>query len=212
MCPEAKFWLTFAVSAFAALATFLAAAVALFGRSLMILWFPPVLRMKLLKDNGELTLAVRAINENLSEDEKVRIFHLRVWNARRIQVAHNVRVFLTAIEERGPDDQWYPLWEGNVQMRWKDQEVTPLAQEIGSPCDCDLFMVHKDRKLISLMTLITPNNLKSIWTGESRFIMRLQARSTEKDSAEIRLKISWDGLWEDGELEMMTKHLKIEVL
>jgi hypothetical protein len=34
------------------------------------------------------------------------------------------------------------------------------------------------------------------------FIVTLQAESCEGSSATLRLRLSWDGKWEDGDLEM----------
>ena len=208
MSPDQQFWWNWWINLAVALATFLAAMVALFGRQFWALVCPPLLRMKLLEEYGEKTIAVRRIKENLSMDDEVRFFHLKVWNERRRWAsAHQAQVFLMALEQPGPNGEWQVTWTGNVPMRWRDQEITPFAQTIGAPIDC---MVGKLQRILELMPLITPNNLKVHWKGPCRFMARLQARSTEKDSEELYVQVSWDGEWEDGDIEMR-KHLTVEI-
>lgn len=211
MCPEQQFWWNWWVNLAVAFATFLAAMVALFGRQFWSLVCPPLIKMKLLEEYGEKTIAVRQIKENLSMDDEVRFFHLKVWNQRRrLATAHQVQVFLIAIEQPGPNGEWLVSWAGNVPIRWRDQEITPFTQTIGAPVDCDFCMVGKLGRVLSLMPLIAPNNLKVHWEGPCKFMVRLQARSTEKDSEELYIQVSWDGKWEDGDIEMK-KHLQVEV-
>jgi hypothetical protein len=210
LSSDQQFWLTFVVNAAVAFATFLAAMVALFGSQFWTWAFPPVLKMKRVEDYGEKTIATYAVSENVGADDEVRFFHLRVWNERRWATAHQVQVFLTALEQLGPNGQWHVIWTGNVPMRWRDQEVNPFRMNIGTPIDCDFCMVSKSRRFIQLMPLIAPNNLKVHWEGECRFLARLQARSTEKDSAEYNVEVSWDGKWEDGDLEMRN-HLTVDL-
>jgi hypothetical protein len=114
-----------------------------------------------------------------------------------------------ALEQPGPNGKWQVTWTGNVPMRWRDQEFAPFTQTIGPPIDCDFCMVSKSEQVSTLMPLLAPNNLKVHWKGSSMFMARPQARSTEKDSEEVYVQISWDGKWEDGDLEMK-KHLTVE--
>jgi hypothetical protein len=209
--PEQQFWWNWWVNLAVAVATFLAAMVALFGRQFWTLVSPPLLKMKLLEEYGEKTIAVRQIKENLSMDDEVRFFHLTVRNERRRwATAHQVQVFLVGIEQPGPSGEWQVTWTGNVPMRWRDQEITPFTQTIGAPVDCDFCMVGKFEPVLSLMPLLAPNNLKVHWQGPCKFMTRLQARSTEKDSDELYIQVAWDGKWEDGDIEMK-KHLTVEI-
>jgi hypothetical protein len=205
-CPL-HFWLNFAVSVAVALGTLSAVVVALFGRR----WYPPRLKMDILDKLGEKTFAIRRVSDALSEDHEVRFFHIKVWNERRWSTANQTQVFLIAIEEKGANDQWQVKWTGNVPMRWRDQEVTPFTQTIGAPRDSDFCMVDKDTGVISLMPLIAPNNLKVHRKGPCKFIARLQARCTEKDSEELSVQVSWDGGWEDGNFEMRRDHLQVDI-
>jgi len=96
-------------------------------------------------------------------------------------------------------------------MRWRDQEFKPLTQTIGSEQDADLIMVNRQQNSISLMPILVPNNLQRTRQGPCRFVLRLQVRSNEADSEEFRIQVSWDGVWEDGGLEMH-QHLQVEEL
>jgi hypothetical protein len=204
-CPL-HFWLNFVVSAAVALGTLSAVVVALFGRR----WYPPMLKMDILNRIGEKTFTTILL-ANVPGDEQVRFFHIKVWNERRWSTANQTQVFLMAIEEKAPNDQWQVTWRGNVPMRWRDQEFTSLTQTIGAPRDSDFCMVEKDRRVISLMPLIAPNNLKVYWKGPCKFIARLQARCTEKDSEELSVQVSWDGGWDDGDFEMRRDHLQVDI-
>lgn len=80
-----------------------------------------------------------------------------VENERRWSPAKGVQVFLTGVEELGPDGQLRIDWFGNVPMRWRDQEVVPLAQTVGAAKDADFLMVERTEGKVSLMPLLVPN-------------------------------------------------------
>jgi|SRR5882762_10391459 len=101
-----------------------------------------------------------------------------------------------------PDGQPRIDWLGNVPMRWRDQEVVPLAQTVGAAKDADFLMVQRTEGKVSLMPLLVPNNLRAQRTGGCRFVARLQARSEQVDSDVLRIQVAWDGVWEDGDTEM----------
>ncbi|PYT66223.1 MAG: hypothetical protein DMG39_27225 [Acidobacteria bacterium] len=61
------------------------------------------------------------------------------------------------------------------------------------------------------MPMILPNNLKARWQGKCRFVACVQVRSSQADSKVLRVQVSWDGLWEDGDTEMQ-RHLVVEEL
>jgi hypothetical protein len=72
-------------------------------------------------------------------------------------------------------------------------------------------MVGKQNLTLSLMPLLVPNNLAVNRQGACRFIARLQVRSDEADSEDVRIEVAWDGVWEDGDIEM-GNHLHVEEL
>jgi hypothetical protein len=199
------------VSVVSAAATLLAVGAALFGDWFRKKFLPPSLRLKVLEKYGEKTSLTRQIDGRVEHVDDVRYYHLNIWNARRWTPATGVQVFLTGIEELGPDNLFHLNWIGNVPLRWRDQEVVPILQTIGAAKDCDFCMIQKKKAFVSLMPLLVPNNLKGQREGKCRFVARLQVRSNEADSDEIRIEVAWDGIWEDGDLEMHN-HLTVKKL
>jgi hypothetical protein len=210
MTPSHQFWWNWAVSVAGVVANFMVVLVALFGEPFWLWAFPPTLRIGLLRRLGEKTIAVGQQN-GVTIRTDVRFFHLFVWNERRRwSPAHGVQVFLTSIEEVGPNGEFQVAWVGNVPMRWRDQEVVPITATIGSPKHADFFMVAKQNRMLSLMPLIAPNNLRVNWEGKCRFVARFQVRSNEADSQDFRIEVAWDGVWDDGDTEM-GNHLHVGI-
>lgn len=165
---------------------------------------PPVLRLRLTRKEGE---RVKINAPGGMEDG--RFFHVTASNSRRWSPAHDVQIFLTRLDEPGPDGTFHPTWVGDLPMRWRNQESGPLTRTIGHEYDSDICSVTKGQRL-QIMSLILPFNLNPVRTGACRLALFLQARSTEADSPMYRLEISWDGLWEDGDTEIQ-KHLTIRI-
>ena len=186
----------------------------------MFTWFvnrrfrqPPVLRLRLFREEGEKgRIKYTSQKQNGIEEwfEDARYYHLRVSNDRRWSPANGVQVFLVRIEEPGPDSALQVMWVGEVPMQWRHHEVSPLTRTIGPNADCDLCCVGKG-KWLSLEPLIIPFNLNARRQERCRMVASLQARSTEVDSPILTIEISWDGDWEDGDIEMQ-RHLKIRPL
>jgi len=162
----------------------------------------PQLKLKVLRAEGEPT--------RLNSGEDVRFYHLHVWNERRSIAATEVQVYLSRLDESGANGKLQKVWQGNVPLRWRDQEFVPTLQKIGSAKDCDLCQIGRQSGL-SLMPLFVPNSLNSCRQGKCKLILFLQARSNEADSEVIRIAISWDGIWEDTD-NAMKQHFAIEVL
>ena len=206
MNPEQQFWWNWGIACAVAVGTLLTVAVALFGEQLKARWFSPVLRLRLLGSAGEKT-QLKDANGSYLDD--TRIYYVQVSNARRLSSpAEQVQMLLTRIEEPGPSGDLQTTWFGEIQIRWRNHEFVPLLRTIGAPADCDFCRVDKKGQLL-LMPLILPNNLAVRWTGKCQFVAHLLARSTQVDSDVLRVKVSWDGGWEDGATEMQ-HHLKIE--
>jgi hypothetical protein len=166
---------------------------------------PPVLQMRLVRREGERG----RIRHADGSFENARYYHLRVSNSRRWSPANDVQVFLTRVEEPGPDGMFQVSWVGDVPMRWRNQESSPLTRTIGHEADCDLCCVREGRSL-DLQPLITPFSLNAQKNEGCRIALLLQARSTQADSDIHRIEISWDGNWEDGDTEIQ-RHLGITV-
>ena len=196
MDPDQQFWWNWAINFAVACGTLLTVLVAVFGDKFRARFFPPILKLQLVRPKGELTTETGP-----GGSDRVRFYHLCVSNGRRWSPAREVQVFLTRIEEPGPNDQLQVRWFGNVPMRWRDQEVVPIMRTIGADADIDFCRVGQKTGL-ALMPLITPNNLEAKRPGKCRLVASLQARSNEADSEVIRAEVAWDGSWEEGESEM----------
>lgn len=209
MTPDQQFWWNWVVSVAGVAANLLVVLVALFGERFWAWKFPPKLRVKLLEKYGEKTIG-EGLQSGITVRNDIRFFHLQVWNERRKwSPAHGVQIFLTRIEEVGPNGKYQIAWTGNVPMRWRDQEFVPVTEIIGAPKDADFFMVIKQNSLLSLMPLIAPNNLVVHRKGACKFVARFQVRSNESDSEDFSAEVAWDGVWEDGDIEM-SNHLHVE--
>jgi len=210
--PDQQFWWTWWVRLASAVFTLLAVIVALDGEKLRARWFPPILKLRILRKEGEKAPITRLNQQGVAQHvDDSRYYHLRVWNERRWSPAEQVQVFLTRLYEPGPGDEPQLAWVGNVPLRWRDQEFVPLLQTVGAAKDCDFCMVLKNGGTLSLMPVILPNSLNARRQGSCRFIVWVQARSNQADSQEIRIEVAWDGLWEDGDTEMQ-RHLDVKIL
>ena len=207
MSPIEQFWWNWTVQAAAAIATFLAVFVALFGDWIKSRLFQPSLRLRLVNPRGEGTKTNLLAPTGQTRQESARVFHVEVANSVRWPNATQVQVFLIRVEDFGPDGKPTVSWDGELPMRWRLQEINPLLRTVGAPAQCDLLVAVKG-KWIELQPLVTPNNLDARREGKTDVIVTLQARSAEGFSPFLRLRISWDGQWDDGELEM-TRHLVI---
>ena len=100
-------------------------------------------------------------------------------------------------------------WNGDVPIGWRHGKLFPVSRTVGSEAFIDICSVAQGQGL-RLHPLLAPNNLKAAWAGACTFIITVQARGAEADSAPVRLKIAWDGSWHDGAQEMQ-RHLSIVV-
>ncbi len=197
------------VNVLVALGTIGSVAAALFGNILRARFRPPILRVRLVDAAGEKTTFSNSQTGQYIDD--VRYYHLHVTNDnRRWSPATNLDVRLIRVEEPGPDGQLQLTWLGDVPIHCRHQALYPLKQEIGSPIDYDLCSVRKSR-VLSLHPIIAPNNLAVQRKGPCQFVASFQVKSTQADSDIVRVQISWDGQWEDGDAEMQ-KHLKVKLL
>lgn len=208
MDPTDQFWWNWAVNLAVAVGTLAAAFVALFGDWIKARLFRPRLLVKLANKEGELTTAVLLSPNGETREEKARVYHLRVTNSARWPTATQVQVHIIRLEEPGPDGELLLKWAGDVPLRWKLQEIHPISRTVGPPADCDLCSVIRG-KWLELHPLIVPNNLPARRLEKADLVVSVQARSNEGESNIRRFRISWDGRWEDGEMEMI-HHLVIK--
>lgn len=212
MSDEHHFWLNWFVNVGVAIGTFAVALVALFGEYFRSKFFPPQLQLRLLRPEGEKTcVRLSSFGEEEVKErwEDARYYHLNVVNLRRWSPATQVQVFLMRVEEPGPDGEPQVAWSGDVPIRWRHQEVFPPARTVGPSADCDLCSVSKG-KWLKIHPLVVPTNLNACRREKTILFVSLQARSNQADSPIIRVQISWDGSWEDGNQEMK-RHLTVTV-
>lgn len=212
MADGTSFWWNWWVSAAAALATFLAVLVALFGQAFRAKFFPPQLSLHLLSPEGEKAVARLTWLEDGQIKERMedcRYYHLQVSNSRRWSPANQVQVMLLRVEEPAPQGGWKVQWTGAIPLGWRHQQLYSTSRTIGAPADVDLCSVIKN-KWLALHPLITPYNLEVQRRQACVFCLTVQAQGSECDSPAIRVKIAWDGKWHDGAQEMRG-HLGVEV-
>lgn len=61
------------------------------------------------------------------------------------------------------------------------------------------------------MPIMAANNLPIARKGECNFVACFEVRSAQPKSEVIRVRISWNGKWNDGDAEM-GNNLKLKVL
>jgi len=212
MSTGKEFWWSWWVNFGVAIATFAAVFVALFGEWVRAHLFSPKLNLTLKSALGEKTkVALEWRDKNGMPHQRMedaRYYHVKVSNRVRWPRATQVQVYLLRVEEPGPDGDLKLAWSGEIPIRWRHQEIHPLARTIGPPADCDLCNVVKD-KWIELSPLIIPNNLNARKREAVTMVVSLQARANEGESEITRFQISWDGKWEDGDIEM-GRHLVVK--
>ena len=213
MTPDGQFWWNWWIQFGVATGTFAVALVALFGEALRSKLFPPLLSLQLLRPEGERTrikITTPPAEGSTHRKEDARVYHVHVVNERRWSPAHQVQVFLMRLEEPGPDGELAVTWVGDLPIRWRNQEVFPLARTIGPSADCDLCTVIKD-KCVEIHPLVVPFNLEIRRSGKVVMVASLQARGNQANSEVLRVHISWDGGWEAGDQEMK-RHLVVKAL
>ena len=194
-----------------AVASILALVIALWGPK----WasrFKPSLVLDFAEPFGERTLERLVSSDGTERKEQVRYYHLRVTN-KTWPAATHTQICLIQVESHGANDELFVDWVGELPMRWRLYEIHPLMHTVGRPADCDLFAITKDNYL-DLKPVIGPTNLKTryrVGDGRINFVVTLQARSNEGNSNLLRLRITWDGEWHEGDREMQ-RHLTVNVL
>ena len=149
MSGDNHFWWGWWVNLSAAVATFLAVLVALFGDWTKAYLFSPKLMLELRNPVGVKTTIVlqwqSEEGERRQRTEDARYYHVRVSNEARWPSATQVQVYLVRVEEPGPDGELQVTWSGEIPIQWTNQQIYPLARTIGPPADIDLCSVVKDK-------------------------------------------------------------------
>lgn len=186
-----------------ALATFIAALVALFGDWIRGRWFRPKLELTLEVPLGVAQRVTIGSPDGSSREEDARFYGLKVRNKNRWPVATQVQVYLLRIEEPRSDGQLAKIWGVDIPLRWQHQEIAPLARSIGQEAAVDLLHVVA-HKWVAMSPLVLPIGfpMQQRNTAFSKIVLSVQARSAEADSEVVRVEVSWNGKWAPGEAEM----------
>lgn len=117
-------------------------------------------------------------------------------------------VVLLQVEELGPDGDFQIRWTGDVPFGWRHQQLFPISRTIGAQADIDLCSVTQSGRL-QLHLLLTPFNLETVRSQATTMVLSVQARGDQTDSTVFRVKIAWNGKWEQGTAEMRN-HLVVK--
>jgi len=208
MHHDCQFWWNWWVNFGIAIATFSAVLVALFGDSIKARLFHSKLKISLRNSIGEKTQVqyykTNEKNEQVLITEDARYYHVKVKNLATWPSSTQTQVLLQRVEQPGPDGRLQIKWDGEVPMEWMHQSLYPITRTIGPEAICDLCSVVKNNPIyLNLLPIISPNSLITKYIGKTVLVLTLQAKGNEGESHIARLEISWDGLWEDGEIEMI---------
>jgi hypothetical protein len=207
MSENSQFWLNWILNLAVAIGTTGAVIIALFGDWIRSKLFKSSLSIKIDNPNGVLTTGrktIRDTNGEMTQEFKGRYYHAKIYNKKAWPRSSQVQVFIVQVETPGPDNELLISWSGDIPLRWRHQEAFPFARNIGAPADCDLFAIIREQyeTYLQLDPLIIPNNLKAKYTGPTKLVVSIQARSNEGESDLQKLQIAWDGNWAEGEIEM----------
>ena len=129
-------------------------------------------------------------------------YHLTVKNTQKGPAAENVGLHLVSIEEAGPDGRAQTVWSGDVPVRCRNQESYPIERKMGGSIDYDLCMVRRSNLTLTLMPILSANNLPVVRAGRCDFTVGYIVQSAQGESGKIRVRIAWNGQWSNGQAEM----------
>jgi hypothetical protein len=192
---------------FAGLGTWTVAFIALFGDRIRARWVRPELTVELVHDGGELETQTFRDQGNATVRQRTldaRFYRLRVTNTNRRGPAHEVHVVIESITRPSPANQSRILEvRGPIPLRWQHAEAFPTVRNVGSAVVADFLVVTSDRKL-AFQTAPAPRD----YVLGVDLLITVVARSLERESQPIRIRVVWDGGWHIGETEMK-HHLSV---
>jgi hypothetical protein len=149
---------------------------------------------------------------NTRNDGKSTIYyHLDVTNARAWSPAKEVRVLVTAIAKRRPDDSYFPEpIVAPLQLTWAFPTFHVLFPTIGPPDTCDFGFLLEGGKF-SLSTYVTPNNFSGYVAKGEAIRVQVMASAHNGQSKPITIEVSWDGFWSTN-LDEIQRHLVLKQL
>jgi hypothetical protein len=158
----------------------------------------------------KITLALREPNLTITNNQlKGWYYLLKVENSRRTCPAENVRVWMTKIYKKGPDDSWLEQrFSGPTQVKWQWPDTMPQFLTVGPEVNATFAAVLQGTGAIKLCMYWYPNNLAPTIKPNDPTRLLFKAVSDMHESNEITIEIAWDGKWVEGRTEM-AEHLII---
>lgn len=206
---EQQFSWTWTVQVIAAVGTFLAVVVAVFGDWIRSRLFRPSLGIELATPKGERAAVGQAGVTGL---HPARYYYFRVSNTATNRWPHATSVMphLVRIEEPAADGSFQLAWQGDVLLQWRRIEVGSFNYALGPPQECHLCSVFNTPQgpRLQLHPVVKPLIFTDFFSA-CRLRLFVQARSDQVDSELACFEVSWDGVWIDGESEMAT-HLVVK--
>jgi len=189
----------------AAVATLVLAVVAIWGVAIKARLVGPKLELVLHDPEGD-PIEMHAKDGSI---HPARWYHLRLTNKRRFATAHNARVVVTVISRPAADGtvDMCPC-PGPLQLFWQYPATLPQYLTLGPDRICDLGYLTKDEKF-KLALMVTPHNTDPYLAAKEEMYVEVVGQADEAESKPLRLRISWDGLWEEDTAKM-TKHLVVK--
>jgi hypothetical protein len=210
MTNNCQFWWNWWLNFFIAFGTISVAFLAIFGDKIRAYYFKPKLKITLRNSIGEPT-QIRVLKQSGIIQGHAIYYHLKVSNKAKWPKSSNTQVFLHKVEQPGPSGL-ETIWEGEAPMEWMHQDLYPKARNIGAKdimCDLISIVSAENEKYIELHPLIYPNSLVKKYLFATTFVLSFKAFGDEVESPICRIKVTWDGLWNDSRTEMR-RHLVIE--
>jgi len=203
MTPTQEFWWNWGVQAAVAVGTIGAVVIALFGEAIRARLFPPMLVLDVARPEG-LVGVVPTVDEHghIKGLIPARWYHLNVTNTRRWSPVRNARVVVTRVDRRGPDGTFQQTWDGELPLRWANEEHTSKVRTIGAPARADLCALAEGSGAALIQVSVRPPEFPAVIEKDRPILVYLQARGDEGDSPVLALQIAWDGQWHAGSQEM----------
>lgn len=174
--------------AWAAIATFLAVLVALFGDTLRHRFLKPKLTLRM--QRGDSPPGVH------TDRKHAHYFHLVMRNESRLATARNVRVILTDVFAKS-DSEWELLGSPTIQTQWKHHATLPPAVTIAPNCKmyADAFYIGEGvgESIINIHPVAMPHNLAEKILHQRKIALVFQPVCDELQAQKTRFEIEWSG-------------------
>src|SRR5690242_4347888 len=130
------------------IATLLIAFTAIWGDRIRAWLFKPQLRVTIENPRGESTseTVFPDVRKEYNYTRPARYYRLVATNARRLSIAHDVRILITRLETPDPSGVGVPIsvWTGELPLMWLHSQVYPVSRNLGPPAIADFVVVAHD--------------------------------------------------------------------